>query len=180
MTKTSAGPTRLPCVMVMGVSGSGKTTVGRLLASRLRVDFADGDDFHSPSNLAKMAAGTGLTDEDRWPWLEAVARWLGQRRDTGAVITCSALKRRYRDVVRAQAPDLWLLHLAGSRELIGRRVAERQQHFMPVSLVAAQFDDLEPPTAGERAVTADVTWPPDEIAVFFLDRFRTPTPRGDS
>ena len=155
-------------VVVMGVAGSGKTTVGRALARRLGIDFADADEFHGADNIAKMAAGTPLTDRDRWPWLEAIARRLAGGADTGCVVTCSALKRVYRDVLRRGAHDAWFLHLAGSPELIESRVRERGHHFMPHELVSSQFDTLEPPGEDERAVQVDASLPPASIVDEFL------------
>lgn len=154
----------------MGVSGSGKSTVGKLLADRLGVEFGDADDFHNPANIAKMAAGTPLTDTDRWPWLEAIGRWLDQHRATGAVATCSALKLRYRDALREHAPHVWFLHVRGSQRLITSRIAHRAHHFMPASLVASQFEALEPLRDDERAITEDIAQPPDAIVDDFLHR----------
>jgi gluconokinase len=139
----------------MGVSGSGKSTVGAALAQRLRVPFADADDFHPPANIAKMTAGHALNDDDRYPWLEAIGDWLAQHSD-GAVISCSALKRKYRDQLRRHCPDLEFLHLSGTPEVIGRRQASRPGHFMPASLLASQFQTLEPLEADERGTTIDV------------------------
>jgi gluconokinase len=142
-------------IVVMGVSGSGKSTVGAALAQRLRVPFADADDFHPPANNAKMTAGHALNDDDRYPWLEAIGDWLAQHSD-GAVISCSALKRKYRDQLRRHCPDLEFLHLSGTPEVIGRRQASRPGHFMPASLLASQFQTLEPLEADERGTTIDV------------------------
>ncbi|MEE4024497.1 gluconokinase [Gordonia sp. PKS22-38] len=148
-------------VVVMGVSGSGKSTVGRVLAQRLAVEFIDADDLHPPANVAKMKAGHPLDDTDRWPWLDDVGRRLAEPR--GGVVACSALKRAYRDRLRAAAPTTWFLHLSGSRELIGRRQADRTGHFMPTGLLASQFDDLEPLAADEPGLTLDVALDVDEI-----------------
>lgn len=138
--------------VVMGVSGSGKTTVGELLAARLGWDYAEADAFHPPANLAKMAAGHPLDDADRGPWLAAIARWIDDRIARGApgVVTCSALKRAYRDVLRR--PEVQFVYLAGTPELIAERLAARHGHFFPPALLASQFADLEPPAAGEEAV----------------------------
>jgi gluconokinase len=155
-------------VVVMGVSGSGKSTVGELLAARLDLPYADADQFHSPTNVARMAAGTPLTDEDRRPWLEAIAHWLAEHEDGGCVVTCSALKRAYRDVLRRGADDAWFLHLSASQELMTERVAGRPRHFMPADLVASQFETLEPPGPDERAVTVDAALTPDQIITAFL------------
>ncbi|MEV1011015.1 gluconokinase [Streptomyces sp. NPDC049881] len=141
----------------MGVSGSGKSTVGELLADRLGVPYADADDFHSPANIAKMSAGTPLTDEDRWPWLDAIGAWAaGRAADGGAVVTCSALKRAYRDRLRAAAPGLFFVHLDGSRELIAGRMAAREGHFMPGALLDSQLAALEPLQEDERGARVDI------------------------
>jgi carbohydrate kinase (thermoresistant glucokinase family) len=141
-------------VVVMGVSGSGKTTVAAMLAGRLHWSFADGDDFHSPENIAKMHGGVPLDDDDRLPWLHAIAeqidRWRAERRP--GVIACSALKRRYRDIIVGGRPDVRLLYLQGDRDLIARRLAARHGHFMPKSLLQSQFEALEEPTPDERAI----------------------------
>jgi gluconokinase len=155
-------------VVVMGVSASGKSTAGELLARELGVDYADADDFHSPENRAKMSAGVPLTDADRTPWLEAIGRWLDERADTGAVVTCSALKRRYRDALRKHAPDVWFLYCQGSFELISDRIKHRLHHFMPPSLLKSQFESLEPPGPDERAITESVSQPPAQIVAGFL------------
>jgi gluconokinase len=142
-------------VVVMGVSGSGKSAVGVALARRLGVPFADADAFHPQANIAKMAAGTPLTDDDRRPWLDAVGQWLARHGD-GGVMSCSALARRYRDQLRSHCLRIEFLHLTGSPELIARRQARRPEHFMPSSLVQSQFDALEPLGADERGMTIDV------------------------
>lgn len=149
-------------IVVMGVAGSGKTTIGRLLAERLSVDYAEADEFHPKANIEKMSAGHPLTDEDRWPWLHAIAAWIREHQSAGGVVTSSALKRRYRDVLRTGG-DVWFLHLDGPRELIADRMAQRSGHFMPVSLVDSQFADLEPLRADERGLVADIADPPEHI-----------------
>jgi gluconokinase len=150
-------------IVVMGVSGSGKSTVGAALAQRLRVPFADADDFHPPANIDKMKAGQALNDDDRFPWLEAIGEWLGARRTDGGVMSCSALKRRYRDQLRTHCPDTIFLYLAATPEVIGRRQASRPGHFMPASLLASQFDTLEPLQPDEGGVTVDVDQDIDSI-----------------
>jgi len=125
-------------IVVMGVSGSGKSTVGAALAQRLRVPFEDADDFHPRANIAKMTAGQPLDDDDRYPWLEAIGEWLAQHCGDGAVMSCSALRRKYRDQLRRHCPDVEFLHLSGTPEVIGKRQASRPGHFMPASLVASQ------------------------------------------
>jgi gluconokinase len=164
---TTAVTNTLPPIVVMGVSGSGKSKVGAALAQRLRVPFADADAFHPEANIAKMAAGEPLTDDDRYPWLEAIGEWLAQHGD-GGVISCSALKRKYRDQLRAHCPQIEFLHLSGSPELIARRVAGRTGHFMPASLLKSQFEILEPLGADEDGVTIDVGETVDAIIESFL------------
>jgi gluconokinase len=161
---TAAAPAPKPVIVVMGVSGSGKSTVGGLLAERLGVPYAEADDFHPPANIAKMSAGHPLDDADRAPWLDAIAEWIAARGDRGGVVSCSALRRRYRDRLRAAAPDLFFLHLDGSPELIASRLAARMQHFMPSGLLASQFAALEPLEADESGAVVPVTGGPQEIA----------------
>ena len=154
-------------VVVMGVSGSGKSTVGAALAQRLRVPFADADDFHPPANIAKMTAGHPLDDDDRRPWLEAIGDWLAEH-SGGGVMSCSALKRTYRDQLRGHCPQVEFLHLAGTPDVIGRRQASRPGHFMPASLLQSQFDTLEPLDADERGVVVDVDQNIDAIVENYL------------
>jgi carbohydrate kinase (thermoresistant glucokinase family) len=141
-------------VVVMGVAGSGKTSVGRHLATALGWTFAEGDDFHPPANLAKMAGGTPLTDADRWPWLDSIGQWIAgeAEENRSAVVTCSALKRRYRDRLRLARPDLRLVYLRVDREELRRRLAARLEHFFPERLLDSQLQDLEPPQADERPI----------------------------
>ena len=155
-------------VLVMGVSGAGKSTIGTLLAARLGVPFADADDFHPAANVAKMRAGQPLVDADRWPWLEAIGAWMDAQ-STGGVITCSALKRVYRDRLRAARPRVRLLHLAGDAALIGARQAARPDHFMPPSLMASQFATLEAPGPEEGAIILSVAPPPEAIVAAALE-----------
>lgn len=150
----------------MGVSGSGKSAVGAALARRLDVPFADADGFHSAANLAKMSAGTPLDDVDRAPWLDTVGQWLAGH-DNG-VMSCSALKRRYRDQLRSHRPDIEFLHLTGSPELIGGRQADRRDHFMPPSLVMSQFEALEPLDVDERGISIDVAQSVDALVEAFV------------
>ena len=149
-------------IVVMGVSGSGKSTVGAALAQRLRVPFADADDFHPAENIAKMSAGEPLDDDDRRPWLESIGVWLAEHAD-GGVMSCSALKRNYRDHLRGHAPTTLFAHLAGSVEVISRRQASRPGHFMPPALLASQFETLEQLTPDERGLTVDVDQSVDAI-----------------
>ncbi|MGW4651851.1 gluconokinase [Kitasatospora sp. NPDC004289] len=155
-----------PTLVVMGVSGVGKTTVARLLAERLGLPYAEADDFHPPANIAKMAAGVPLDDADRQPWLLALADWLGGRvaEGTGGVVACSALKRSYRDTLRSQAPATRFVHLTGDRALIGSRLAARTGHFMPATLLDSQYAALEPLRPDERGFALDVDHTPAELA----------------
>ena len=155
----------LGLVVVMGVSGSGKSTIGRLLADALGVPYLEGDDVHSPENVERMRTGHALTDEQRHDWLETLSARLGSacRNGQGLVVSCSALKRSYRDVLRRGAPQLRLVHLKAERTLLANRIAKRQGHYMPVSLLDSQFATLEPPGADEAALTYDVSRPPSEV-----------------
>ena len=150
-------------VVVMGVTGCGKSTVGKLLAEKLGVDFAEGDDLHPQANIDKMTAGHPLTDEDRWPWLAKIADWLADHAASGGVIPCSSLRRSYRDRLRQGAPDVWFLHVDVDRETILKRVSERKGHFMPATLVDSQFATLEPLGADEAGAPIDGTQTPEEI-----------------
>lgn len=155
-------------LVVMGVSGSGKSTVGAALAQRLRVRFADADDFHPEANIAKMSRGESLDDHDRWPWLEEVGQWLAEHPD-GGVMSCSALRRKYRDQLRHHAPDTTFVLLEGSREVIERRQAARPGHFMPSSLLTSQFATLEPLEPDEDGVVVDVDQSVDAIVQAYVD-----------
>jgi carbohydrate kinase (thermoresistant glucokinase family) len=142
-------------VIVAGVSGSGKTTVGALLAGRLGWQFADADDFHPAANVEKMRAGIPLTDADRGPWMRAIGAWMDERiaRGEDAVVGCSALKRSYRDRLLADRPEARMVFLAPDREVLARRLAARHGHFFPEQLLGTQFDALEPPGPDERVLT---------------------------
>ncbi|MEU4408560.1 gluconokinase [Streptosporangium sp. NPDC023963] len=155
-------------LVVMGVTGSGKTTVGAALSQRLRVPFADADDFHSEANIAKMSDGIPLDDEDRLPWLRAVGAWLAGHAATGGVVGCSALKRGYRDILREAAPTVTFVHLHGDMDAVRRRVAGRPGHFMPASLVESQFKTLEPLEPDERGIVLDFAMPVDELVDAYL------------
>ncbi len=152
--------------VVMGVSGSGKTTVAVLLAAALGCQFQEGDDLHPAANVEKMHGGTPLTDDDRWPWLQKIAEEIDGWRARGesGVMTCSALKRSYRDIIIGDRPDVTLVYLKGSHDLIRRRMAARHEHFMPVALLDSQFATLQEPTPDEHPVSVDVGGRPAEIA----------------
>ena len=157
-------------VVVMGVSGSGKTTVARLLAARLGWVLAEGDDFHPAANVAKMRAGEPLTDEDRAPWLRAVAAWIGEQELTGvdAVVTCSALKRRYRDVLRDGHPSVRFVHVDVSKDTLRQRLERRAEHFMPASLLDSQLAALEPLQHDEPGVTCRGDGMPEHVVAQVL------------
>lgn len=158
-----------PRVVVMGVSGCGKSTVGRALADRLGVPFVEGDALHPPENVRRMAAGIALTDDDRRGWLDTIADTLAAEPAArrGVVVACSALKRAYRDRLRAAAPDLRLVFLHGDASLLAARLADRQGHYMPASLLPSQLATLEPPQPDEFALAGDITQPVDAL----VDRF---------
>ena len=166
----SASPVAPAIVILMGVSGSGKSTIGTMLASQLRWEFTDADRFHPASNVEKMHQGIALTDDDRWPWLDAIAAWIDETRRVGghSVLACSALKRRYREVLIGKRPedrpDVRLVYLKGEETLIGRRIAARHGHFMPPSLLHSQFEALEEPTPDENPVVVSIAPSPREIA----------------
>ena len=148
-----------PCALVvMGVSGSGKSTIADHLAIRIGWRYEDGDTFHPPSNVAKMSAGQPLTDEDRWPWLRAIADEIDRtcKVSQRAVIACSALKRSYRDILVHGRDDVRIVFLKGTQDLIAARLAARKDHFMPAGLLASQFKTLEPPTSDERPITVAI------------------------
>ncbi|MFI9613935.1 gluconokinase [Streptomyces sp. NPDC052023] len=166
-------------VVVMGVAGTGKTTIGPLLAARLGVPYAEGDDFHPQANIDKMTAGTPLDDADRWPWLDAIGAWAHERTGLGGVVSSSALKRSYRDRLRAAAPGIVFVHLTGDRELIEDRMTHRHGHFMPAALLDSQFATLQPLQADEAGVAVDVSGTPEqitELAVAALAALDSPSP----
>ncbi|MEE1752514.1 gluconokinase [Streptomyces sp. SP18CS02] len=152
-----------PVVVVMGVAGTGKTTIGPLVAEALGVPYAEGDDFHPEANIAKMSAGVPLEDDDRWPWLDAIGQWAHGREGLGGVVSSSALKRAYRDRLRAAAPGAVFLHLTGDRSLIEERMAARKGHFMPTALLDSQFAALQSLGDDEAGTAVDVTGSPEEI-----------------
>src|SRR5689334_16283349 len=170
-------PRAVPAVLViMGVSGSGKTTIANELSRRLGWEFEDGDWFHPAANVEKMHSGVPLTDEDRWPWLRAIARWIDEVRNAGrhGIVTCSALKRRYRAILIGERPDVRLVYLKGDMELIARRIATRHEHFMPASLLASQFDALEEPGPDERPVSVSIEAGPREIVAQVMEQLGLP------
>ncbi len=151
--------------VMMGVSGSGKTTVAEGVAKRKNWRLVEGDALHPPANVAKMASGTPLTDEDRWPWLQAIAREIDALRARGesAVVASSALKRAYRDILIGQRPDVALVYLKGSKDLIGKRMTARKGHFMPPTLLDSQFATLEEPGDDEHPIVVSIEPPPEAI-----------------
>lgn len=159
-----------PVLVIMGVSGSGKSTVAGLLAGRLGWDLAEGDDLHPPANVAKMQAGQPLTDEDRWPWLGTIAEWIRAHTAAGTpgVVTCSALKKRYRDVMRGEG--VVFVFLEGTQDKISGRLASRHGHFMPPALLESQFEALEAPGADETFINVCVSATPAEVAQEIIDR----------
>jgi gluconokinase len=152
-------------LVVMGVSGSGKTTVARGVADRLHWVFAEGDDFHPEANVAKMSAGQPLTDDDRWPWLERLADWIGKREEAGenAVLTCSALKRTYRDLLAHGHPSVRFVHVTVSTQTLRTRLQQRRGHYMPASLLDSQLAALEPLHSDEPGLTLPGDGAPDEV-----------------
>jgi len=152
-------------IVVMGVSGSGKSTIASMLAHRLHWVYEDGDWFHPESNVEKMHHGEPLTDEDRWPWLRAIAAWIDATRQAGnhGVVACSALKRAYRDILIGPRPDVRIVYLKGDQELIARRIAARDDHFMSPALLDSQFAALEEPAADEQPIVASIAPHPRDI-----------------
>jgi gluconokinase len=145
-TNGAADSQQTTSVVVMGVSGSGKSTIAAGLVQRLGWDFAEGDEFHPPENVEKMRAGIGLTDEDRWPWLRRLAEWIGEHEQAGTscIVTCSALKRSYRDLLCDGHPSTWYVYVFADHDLIKDRMEQRSGHYMPVSLLDSQLATLEP------------------------------------
>jgi gluconokinase len=157
-------------VIVMGVSGCGKSTIGARLAARMRWEFEDADWLHPAANVDKMHSGIPLTDEDRWPWLDAVAAWIDHCRHSRrhGVVACSALKRRYRDVLIGDRTDVRLVYLKGDEELIARRIAARHEHFMPRGLLHSQFETLEEPGLDENPIVVSIEPRPEQIVAQIL------------
>ncbi|MFD4993765.1 gluconokinase [Cellulosimicrobium cellulans] len=175
-----AGSSQPQHLVVMGVAGSGKTTVATLLARHLGTEYAEADQFHPEANIAKMSAGTPLTDEDRWPWLEAIRDWLSAEADAGrsGVVTCSALKRSYRDLLRTARGQVCFVHLDGSSDLLAERMAHRSGHFMPTSLLPSQLATLEALDDDEPGFTLDVASTPEQIVDEILARTRLSSAPG--
>ena len=163
-----------PLVVVMGVSGTGKTTIGEALADRLGLDYRDADVFHPQANIDKMAAGHPLDDDDRAPWLAAIGHWLAEHDASGGVVSCSALHRSYRDTLRSYAPRATFLHLSGDPEVIAERMRARPEHFFKVEMLASQLETLEPLDDDEPGLTADLTHPVESI----IDQFVSTLPTG--
>lgn len=159
-----------PVLVIMGVSGSGKSTVAGVVSGRLGWDLAEGDDLHSAANVAKMQSGQPLTDDDRWPWLETIADWIRQHTESGTpgVITCSALKKRYRDILRGD--NVVFVFLQGSKDNISGRLASRHGHYMPPALLESQFEALEEPTEDENYISLCVSATPAEEAQEIIER----------
>lgn len=175
MPAASVRPVQAPRVLVvMGVSGCGKSTVAALLAGRYHWPFEEGDSLHPQSNVDKMHAGHPLTDEDRRPWLEKVALWIEHQLDAGrnGVITCSALKRSYRDTLNRRGRGVLFVYLAGDVDTIAARLALRQGHFMPPALLQSQFDSLEEPQADEPAIRVDIGPPPAQLVQSVVDELK--------
>jgi gluconokinase len=168
----TAGRPAPAVLVIMGVSGSGKTTIANELSRRLGWEFEDGDWFHPPANVEKMHAGIALSDEDRWPWLRAIAQWIDGTRRPGrhGIVACSALKRRYRAILIGERTDVRLVYLKGDMELIARRIATRHEHFMPAGLLASQFDALEEPGPDEHPVTVSIEPGPREVVAHIIDK----------
>ena len=160
--------------VLMGVSGSGKTTIGRLVAQRLAWRFIDADDHHPKANVDKMAAGVALQDADRWPWLDELNRLLRAERD--AVLACSALKESYRRRLLDGVTHARLVYLEGDRALIAARLAARKHRYMPASLLDSQFATLEPPGADENPIVVSIGAPPEEVIAELIRRLRERVP----
>jgi gluconokinase len=160
----------------MGVSGSGKSTIAEGLAARLGWRYEDGDKYHPPANVAKMSAGQPLTDEDRWPWLQAIADEIDRLSAAGqrAVVACSALKRAYRDILVHGRDDIRIVFLNGTQDLIADRLAARKGHFMPPGLLASQFRTLQPPQPDERPITVSIDAPVEAIVDDIIRQLKVP------
>lgn len=172
------GPADTVHVVVMGVSGTGKTTVAKVVADELDATFAEGDDFHPRSNVEKMSAGTPLTDQDRWPWLRDIAAWTSGRASEGVstVVTCSALRQVYRDLLREQVVATYFVHLDAPEDVVLERMRHRK-HYMPASLLRSQLDTLEPLAADENGVTVDSRQPKEAVVADAVAAVRALTAR---
>ena len=172
MSKPSAD--RFAVLVIMGVSGCGKTTIAELLSRELGWSYRDGDEFHPKTNVEKMHSGTPLTDEDRWPWLKAIAAWIDEKRQSGthAIVTCSALKRAYRDILIGPRQDVGLIYLKGTEDLIAERLSKRKHHFMPKGLLASQFQTLQEPGPDEHPITVSIEPAPEEIVATIMGKLR--------
>jgi gluconokinase len=166
-------------LLLMGVSGCGKTTTGQRIAKRLNWPFRDGDSFHPAGNVEKMQAGTPLTDDDRWPWLDAIGIWMDGLLAAGSrgVVTCSALKRSYRLRLLHNRPEVQLIYLKGTPALIADRIARRRNHFMPPALLTSQFATLEEPRGAERPIVINMAMPPNRVVERILTLTRLHEPR---
>ncbi len=175
--QSNAAPTAT--IVVMGVAGAGKSTVMAALKQRLGWPTAEGDSFHPAANVEKMRSGHPLTDEDRWPWLEALARWIGERERAGesAIVTCSALKRSYRDLLRRGHPSVWFAHLVAPPSELEDRLERRKGHYMPPSLLASQLETLEPLGPDEPGADIPSRGTPAKIVDDLLERLATERPR---
>jgi gluconokinase len=164
----------LTIVVVMGVSGSGKTTIAKGLAAAEHWAVLEGDSFHPPANVEKMKSGTPLTDEDRWPWLRAIAAAIDSdlARRVNAVVACSALRRAYREILIGDRAAVRLVYLKGSKELIAERMKARKGHFMPASLLDSQFEALEEPGPDENPIIVEIGGTPDEIVQAILEQLQ--------
>ena len=165
---------RMTSLVVMGVAGSGKSSLMAALEDRLGWPALEGDALHPEANVAKMAAGIPLTDEDRWPWLEAIAAWIGDREAAreSSIVTCSALRREYRDVLRRGHPWVWFVHLVAPAPVLDDRLEQRVGHFMPASMLASQLATLEPLEPDEPGTVIEATAPPGELADALIERLR--------
>ncbi|MFJ7749862.1 gluconokinase [Arthrobacter sp. NPDC097144] len=163
-------------LVIMGVSGSGKTTISTLLSEHLGWIAAEADEFHPEANIAKMSSGTPLTDDDRWPWLDSIKNWMDTQAENGrsTIVTCSALKRVYRDVLGAAAGQVHFVHLNGSADVLRERMKTRSGHFMPPSLLPSQINTLEPLADDEPGIVVDILHSPAELADEILNRLHLP------
>ncbi len=166
-------PPSLRVILLMGVAGSGKSTLGETLAQEFSWPYRDADDFHPQANIDKMSRGEALNDDDRWPWLDAIAAWIDERRmqDQRGIVSCSALKKVYRDRLLTGRSDVRLVYLSGSKETIGRRMSLREGHFMPTVLLDSQFATLEEPSSDEHPIVVPIDTTPRRIAEAILASF---------